>query len=42
MAACRKEAPAPGRPGIFQEDRIDRRLFNLCMERKGYTATVEK
>ena len=42
IAVCRKEAPdrrsvvAPG------SERVDRALFNRCMERKGYTGRIVK
>ena len=37
MAACRREATDPKAFAIFAEQRIDRKVFNPCMERKGYT-----
>lgn len=42
MAACRKEASSPYGFAIFHADRLDREAFNRCMERKGYTARLER
>jgi hypothetical protein len=42
MAACRKEAPDPRSVVPPGSERVDRALFNRCMERKGYTGRVVK
>jgi len=36
-AACRKESVSHQKVGITPEDRVDRPVFNRCMERRGYT-----
>ena len=38
--ACRKVAPSRSMFRTFQDERVDRPAFNLCMERHGYTVTV--
>jgi len=40
MAICRKEAADPRVVALPGSDRVDRTLFNRCMERKGYTARI--
>ncbi len=40
MAICRKEAADPHVVALPGSERVDRTLFNRCMERKGYTARV--
>jgi hypothetical protein len=42
MAACRKEAPDPRSVVLPFSERVDRALFNRCMERKGYTGRTVK
>jgi hypothetical protein len=42
MAACRKEAPDPRSVVPPGSERVDRALFNRCMERKGYTGRTVK
>ena len=42
MAVCRKEAPDPRSVVPPGSERVDRALFNRCMERKGYTSRVIK
>jgi hypothetical protein len=42
MAACKKEAPDPRSVVPPGSQRMDRALFNRCMERKGYTPRVVK
>jgi hypothetical protein len=42
MAACRKEAPDPRSVVPPGSERVDRKLFNRCMERKGYTGRTVK
>jgi hypothetical protein len=42
MAVCKKEAPDPRSVVPPGSERIDRALFNRCMERKGYTGRVVK
>ena len=42
MAACRKEAPDPRSVVPPGSERVDRALFNRCMERKGYTGRIVK
>ena len=37
MAECRKEAHDPQVIALPGNPRVDRALFNRCMERKGYT-----
>lgn len=41
LAACRKEAMAPGRIAIFQSGRVDQDALNRCMQRRGYTPRRE-
>jgi hypothetical protein len=36
-AVCRKESPDPRSVFLPGSERVDRTLFNRCMERKGYT-----
>ena len=40
MATCRKEALDPRAVAIVASERVDRAVFNRCMERKGYTARI--
>ena len=42
MAACRKEAPDSRSVVPPGSERVDRALFNRCMERKGYTGRTVK
>jgi len=42
MAVCKKEAPDPRSVVPPGSERVDRALFNRCMERKGYTGRVVK
>ena len=42
LEACRKEAHRPYWFAIWSSDRVDRDVFNRCMERKGYTARLEE
>jgi len=42
MAVCKKEAPDPRSVVPPGSERVDRALFNRCMERKGYTPRVVK
>ena len=42
MAVCKKAAPDPRSVVPPGSERIDRALFNRCMERKGYTGRVVK
>jgi hypothetical protein len=42
MAACKKQAPDPRSVVPPGSERVDRALFNRCMERKGYTPRVVK
>lgn len=42
MAACRKESLSPYKIVIVPSDRIDRDVFNRCMERRGYTVRRER
>jgi len=42
MAACRKEAHDPQTIALPGSPRMDRTVFNRCMERKGYTVRTEK
>lgn len=37
MAVCRQEAADPRVLAVSASARIDREVFNHCMERKGYT-----
>jgi hypothetical protein len=41
LEACRKEAHRPYWFAIWRADRVDRDVFNHCMDRKGYTARRE-
>lgn len=41
LADCRRVARTRQGLAIFQANRVDRELFNRCMERKGYTVSVE-
>jgi len=42
IAVCRKEAPDPRSVVAPGSERVDRALFNRCMERKGYTGRLVK
>jgi hypothetical protein len=42
MAVCKKEAPDPRSVVPPGSERVDRALFNRCMERKGYTGRIVK
>jgi hypothetical protein len=42
MALCRKEAHDPQTVALPGSPRIDRMVFNRCMERRGYTVRTEK
>jgi hypothetical protein len=42
MALCRKEAHDPQTVALPGSPRIDRTVFNRCMERRGYTVRTEK
>jgi hypothetical protein len=42
MALCRKEAHDPQTVALPGSPRIDRTVFNRCMERKGYSVRTEK
>jgi hypothetical protein len=42
MAVCKKEAPDPRSVVPPGSERMDRALFNRCMQRKGYTPRVVK
>ena len=42
IAVCRKEAPDPRSVVAPGAERVDRALFNRCMERKGYTGRTVK
>ena len=42
MAICRKEANDPQTVTLPGSPRVDRTVFNRCMERKGYTVRPEK
>ncbi len=37
LVTCRREATDPKAFGVTPDQRIDRTLFNRCMERRGYT-----
>jgi hypothetical protein len=39
-AVCRKESPDPRSVVLPGSERVDRTLFNRCMERKGYTGRL--
>lgn len=39
-AVCRKQSPDPRSVVLPGSERVDRTLFNRCMERKGYTGRV--
>ena len=41
MMLCRKEAADPQIVALPGTPRVDRTLFNRCMERKGYTVRTE-
>ena len=40
MVTCRKEALDPRAVAIVASERVDREVFNRCMERKGYSARI--
>lgn len=42
MAACRKDSMMHGTFALTQAGRVDRKAFNVCMERKGYTVSIER
>ena len=42
LETCRKEAHRPYWFAIWRSDRVDRDVFNRCMDRKGYTARREE
>ncbi len=42
LATCRKESTRNTAIVITPSQRLDRDAFNRCMERKGYTITLEK
>lgn len=42
MALCRREANDPRTISLPGTPRVDRTLFNKCMERRGYTVRTEK
>ena len=42
MGLCRKEANDPQMITLPGSPRVDRTIFNRCMERKGYTVRTEK
>lgn len=42
LATCRKESTRNTAIVITPSQRVDRDAFNRCMERKGYTITLEK
>jgi hypothetical protein len=42
LFTCRKESTRNTAIAITPSQRIDREAFNRCMERKGYTVTLEK
>ena len=42
IAVCRREAPDPRSVVAPGSERVDRALFNRCMERKGYTGRIVK
>jgi len=42
MALCRKEAHDPQTVALPGSPRIDRTVFNRCMERRGYTVRTDK
>ncbi|PYN89724.1 MAG: hypothetical protein DMD87_04510 [Candidatus Rokuibacteriota bacterium] len=42
MALCRKEATDPRLVSLPGSPRVDRAIFNRCMERRGYTVRMEK
>jgi len=42
MALCRKEANDPQTISLPGTPRVDRAVFNKCMERRGYTVRTEK
>ncbi|TMK30267.1 MAG: hypothetical protein E6G61_07340 [Actinobacteria bacterium] len=42
IAVCRREAPDPRSVVAPGSERVDRALFNRCMERKGYTGRTVK
>jgi hypothetical protein len=42
MTLCRREARDPQTITLPGTPRVDRTVFNRCMERKGYTVRTEK
>ncbi len=42
LAICRKESMRKTAVAVTPSQRVDRDAFNRCMERKGYTVTLEK
>ena len=42
MALCRKESHDPQTVTLPGTPRVDRTVFNKCMERRGYTVRTEK
>jgi hypothetical protein len=42
MTVCRREAADPQMIALPGTPRVDRTVFNRCMERKGYTVRTEK
>jgi hypothetical protein len=42
VSLCRKEAHDPRTLSLPGTPRVDRAVFNTCMEKKGYTVRTEK
>lgn len=42
LSLCRKESNDPQTVTLPGSPRVDRTVFNKCMERKGYTVRTEK
>lgn len=42
MKLCRREAADPQTVSLPGTPRVDRTVFNKCMERRGYTVRTEK
>jgi len=42
MTLCRREANDPRMVSLPGTPRVDRTIFNKCMERRGYTVRTEK